>query len=278
MSILLLIGGLVLSIATCIVFALILQNQGGTSRADATATAFVALQTRLAASTPTKAPAKATATTVAKSTPTSPPRATATSEAPSQQQALQRALQWSVVLRDSFNDNTNSWSTKEYTNEWITAARNVTQGKYRWEMTAHKGVFSSITADPDAVNDFYLSVDAQKLSGPSDTSMALMFRKDGDDKYVFLIRDDRYKLSIQQGGEWSTLISWTNTSVLRSGRANTLAVVGEGSHFTLYINDTFVDEIDNSQLSSGKVGLGVELNDTDDKGIYEFDNFELRVP
>ena len=59
---------------------------------------------------------------------------------------------------------------------------------------------------------------------------------------------------------------------------NRLAVVAEGAHFVLFVNDQYVAEVDDDRLSSGMVGVAVDLFDPGDEAVFEFDNFELRVP
>jgi len=51
-----------------------------------------------------------------------------------------------------------------------------------------------------------------------------------------------------------------------------------GSHFTFYINDQYVGEADDDQLSTGTIALAVGLDNAEDQAVFEFDNLELRAP
>ncbi len=262
MPLLLATGCLIFSLVACIVVAFFFQSQAAnTARANVTATAFIAIQTRSAAAT---AQAKATATTQAIED--------------NQSKALRTGSQWPLVLRDTFDDNANNWSVQDFDNEWMITTRRVSDGKYRWKVTARKGVLTSITADAEPVDDFYLSVDAKIVNAPADSTAGLIFRNTDSDKYVFLIKDNRYTALMRKNDIWTTLIPWTVTTALQAGQSNKLTIVGEGSHFSFYINETFVDEAQDSEFTSGKVGLGIELHQADEQGSYEFDNFELRTP
>jgi hypothetical protein len=59
---------------------------------------------------------------------------------------------------------------------------------------------------------------------------------------------------------------------------NKIAVIGEGSHFLFFINNRYVGEVEDQQLTYGAVGITISLFHADDHAIFEFDNFELRQP
>jgi hypothetical protein len=59
---------------------------------------------------------------------------------------------------------------------------------------------------------------------------------------------------------------------------NRLAVLAQGGHLKFYINDRLVGEADDSRVTSGEVGVALELNNGGDHATFEFDNFEVRTP
>jgi hypothetical protein len=105
----------------------------------------------------------------------------------------------------------------------------------------------------------------------------LLFRRlDRDNFYLFQINDDQYfTFELLSQNEWTTLIDWTKTSAIHPGEVNQLAVRGKGSHFEFFINDEFVGEADDSEFSSGIVGLVIGFPNAGDTAVFEFDNFEL---
>jgi hypothetical protein len=43
-------------------------------------------------------------------------------------------------------------------------------------------------------------------------------------------------------------------------------------------NDQYVAEAEDDRLSQGKAGIAIELVNTDDTAVFEFDNLETRAP
>jgi len=246
------------------------------SQAQATATA------RRIAQTTATAESQATATTQARATATAHARteqATATAQA-SIDSTLLKALNWPLLLRDGFDMNENGWSTGDYSDDLIEGSRRITNDKYRWEATTSGGVVWWSIPELDPISDLYLTVEGRQISGDTDSQYGVVFRRvDRDNYYIFRIRDDGdYQLRARYEGEWETLIGWTENYLIQAGAVHKLTVVAEGSHFTFYINDQYVDEYTDTKLSEGKVALVIGLDDDGDTGTFEFDNFEIHAP
>jgi hypothetical protein len=187
---------------------------------------------------------------------------------------------WPVLFCDTFNTNANDWYTGEYAGDLITGEKSLTDGKYRWEATAIDSVIWWGVPDIDSTADFYLTVEARRVSGVEDGQYGVIFRRANNDNYgLFKIEDTQYfKFSIRYAGEWDTVIDWTETTAVRPGETNRLTVLASGDHYTFYINDQYVGEADEDRLSRGEAGVAIELVAADDAGIFEFDNFEVRAP
>ncbi len=180
-------------------------------------------------------------------------------------------------LTDSFDNNTNEWFVDDYRDQFVAGSRSITHGRYRWEVQAYQPSRFSAVPKVDPVSDFYLIVDAKRVSGSKSNLYGLLFRRlDRDNFYLFQINDDQYfTVELLDQDEWTTLFDRTKTSAVHPGEANQLAVRGEGSHFEFFINGEFVGEVDDSEFSSGIVGLVVGLPSAGDIAVFEFDNFEL---
>jgi len=238
-----------------------------TAGSQATATARIVQGTATARAWATQATATAQA------------QATATAEA-GMDTTLLAASSWPLVLYDDFSADVNDWSSGDYSDELIEGNRQIADGQYLWEATAMGGVVWWSIPETSSVSDLYLTVEAQQTGGTTESQYGLLFRRvDRDNYYLFRIRDDGdYQFRMRYEGEWQTLISWTESGTIQPGEVNQLTVVAEGSHFTFYINDQYVDEYDDSRLSSGQSGLLLGLDEESDTAIFEFDNFELRAP
>jgi len=106
-----------------------------------------------------------------------------------------------------------------------------------------------------------------------------LFRQVDEDFYAFEMSDaQKFSFSLYYQGQWTTLIGWTESSAIRPGEVNRMTVLGEGAHFSLYINDQYVGEAEDGQLSKGEAGLTITLYNAGDEAVFEFDNFEVRAP
>ncbi len=247
------------------------------SNATATAESIQATKTaqamlQAATSTPRLAPAQATATARAE--------ATISALGACLHRSLLAPLDWDVIECDSFDDDANDWSLGDYDGSRAVGSRELVDGKLVWDAEALSDVIWWTIPDLVEVDDFYLTTEARRVDGVDTAQYGVIFRRvDADNYGLFKIEDSQYfKFSIRHEGEWYTVIDWTETSAVRPGEWNRLTVLGEGDHFTFYINDQYVGEIDEGRLSAGEVGIALELLDEGDAALFEFDNFELRAP
>jgi hypothetical protein len=59
---------------------------------------------------------------------------------------------------------------------------------------------------------------------------------------------------------------------------NHLAVSIQGNEILLMINNSVVNSFEDSQLSSGGAGLGLELTSAGEEATVIFSNFSIRAP
>jgi hypothetical protein len=254
----------------------------GTARAQAAATAQAAEETAVARAQATSEALIAQSTAEAQAQATSTPRAapaTATVMACIHQTDL-APHDWNVVVCDNFGANVRDWPEGDYDGDLITGDKFITSGRYRWEANAIDSVIWWSVPDMDSVSDFYLTAKARRVSGVEDSQYGMIFRRSDKQNYgLFKIEDSQYfKFAIRHEGEWDTVIDWTESSAIRPGETNRLTVIAVDSHFTFYINDQYVGEADEDRLGEGEAGLAIELLDSDDAAVFEFDDFEVRAP
>ena len=221
--------------------------------------------------TPSVVPPPSTFTPVPTSLPTHIPPATSSAPPAS-------PVGWPPLLVDTFDANTNNWPVNNAADEWGSLERAISDGIYRWHVTARRSVGRWCTPDDARAQDFYLAVDARRVSGPEDADYGLVFRHTEGSYYLFSIRDNGYyRFNLWHEFAWTPVIDWTQTTVIRAGEVNHLVVVGQGITFTFSINAVEVAVAGDAQFSEGEVGLAVALTTPGD-ALFEFDNFELREP
>lgn len=194
--------------------------------------------------------------------------------------AAARLDEWPLVLRDSFDSNANNWETGVHENELVTVDYQPADGQYRWEVESRGAIdWFYWNEDIEPVSDFYFSVDARQVSGADTAKYGVIFRGIDVAAYLFAINDlaRQYGVLMWDPTGWTYLVESTVTSAIQPGEVNQLAVLGEGSHFTFYINGQFIDEVDHPALRDGNVGMAIGLAGADE-AVFEFDNFELHTP
>jgi len=224
--------------------------------------------------------ASSTPLPTATNTPTPTPDLTATAQIENAIATAEGAANtWHVILADTFDSNDNDWLEESSDTEYALTTYTIVDGKYKWETTAHQSFIGWVRADMEPLSNFYLSVEIQQISGPASADYGVLFREDEDSNFYYFAITDTGEYSLYLFfEEWDTLIDWTQTNLINPGEANRLTVIGEGSHFTFFINDQYLTEIENNQIPLGITGLAIELADEDDQATFEFDNLELRAP
>lgn len=208
--------------------------------------------------------------------------ATQAAQQPAEQNALQRVRsEWHIVFGDSFDTNTGQWEigTDDDPNN-ATVDRQIVDGKYHWEMRANRD-YATITSGWGKTDaDFYLAADIHQLSGSAACYYGLTFRQSENSTYHFMLGDNDQKFTVfaydQNGAR--PLIAATESTAIRSGDTNRLAIMAEGSHYRFFINDQQVGEVDDDQLDAGHATLLVQQCKAGDTAAFEFDNVEVRAP
>jgi serine/threonine protein kinase len=182
-----------------------------------------------------------------------------------------------AIISDTFDSNSYQWPISDSQDEWGSIVREVTGGAYVWQVGADQDVGRWCLPDSDSyATDFRLSVDIRRLNGPLNIAYGLIIRHNEGIYYVFNVRDDGFfRFSLWQGAEWITIIDWTETLSIHSGDFNHLEVSTKGPVFEFYINDTFVAEAEDQEITAGDNGLSAIVLTNAEITTLEFDNFIL---
>ena len=129
------------------------------------------------------------------------------------------------------------------------------------------------------ISDYTYSVQCQRINGSTDVNCGMMFRYDRGNYYFFEINDDQeYSFYVRSDGAMRTLIAASHSSAIAVGEANRLKVTAAGPHLSLYVNDQRVEEIDDSTLTRGIIGVVLHVRNVGDQGTYQFQHVEVRSP
>jgi hypothetical protein len=186
---------------------------------------------------------------------------------------------WPVVFSDSFNDNSNGWDTGKSSDEYASVDISITGGKYLFTVIDKKSVFAWYNSFLGNLGDCYVSVDVRKIAGTTAADYGLVFRA-GADYYAFTINADTKQYDVYEYAdyEWTPIIRFTRSEVIDPKGVNRLALLAQGSAFTLFINGEEIRTFEDKTLISGTAGVAFEMGRTGDLLKLEFDNFEIRAP
>jgi len=159
------------------------------------------------------------------------------------------------ILEEQFRRDDRTWNTQS-DDDVTRAYRN---GTLRLTIVSDQTVAWSLTEQ--TVSDFYLEADAYHLEGPVNNQYGLIFRfVDDANFYLFTISaDGYYALQKLEGGEWSNLVEWTETSAINTGEGdgNTLGILAEGPQITLLVNDEALATVEDDSFSTGQIAVSV---------------------
>lgn len=209
-------------------------------------------------------------------TPT-PNSAQATATAQVQASALEAANHWQLVVADDFSTNKNEWPLID-SSERAKATAELSDGVYRWTLEPNEvaGKYE-VAAKLPTLTDFYASVDAKMVSGPGGYKYGMVMRVGDEGYYDFRIRNDRYSAVGRAGEDPTTLVRDTFTAALKPGEKNKLGVIARGNKLAFFINDQYVTEAVDDHITGGQIGIAYGVDEVA-PAVFEFDNFEVRVP
>ena len=274
------------------------EQASQTETAQVTATAVAqknatatrgAVQTEIAGGTATQVQAtRALATSRAQATATSRAEKTAVvaQRVTATQQAYQTLLRtaktlWTTKLDDSFDSNVNDWPAGTRNDALADVTWEISGGFFRWNATAKDDfIWWAVPDNASDLTDFYVSMDTKMISGPSDAVSGLIFRSDKESNY-YLARfsaQGQYRLDAVTASGWDELWDWKKAGNWNAGETNTLEIIAQGSRFTFFLNGQYLDEVVNSQMSSGAVGLVIGMYNAGDVASWVFDKFILTSP
>ena len=185
-----------------------------------------------------------------------------------------------MVIYEPFDIDTGGFTVGKATDKDSSQDNSIKGGKYLIKVTSKGAIFSGVILRVIPLTDFFLSVEVKAVKSPSKADYGLIFRQEPDRLYYFYIsaKARQYGVTLIDIENWQKIIYWKDSDLIDPAGANRLAVLAQGSEYTLFINGEKVDSFQDDILKNANVGLGFSLYTAKDYMALEFDNFELRAP
>lgn len=185
----------------------------------------------------------------------------------------------SVLYQDDFTNPATGWAVDQFDNYFVGYHE---PEYYHIEVTS-PNYKAPIIVEPekriieDATIELQVFTNSGKTAPEGDFRYGLVFRRSGDQYYAFTIS--------QRTKKWYFLKSSpTGLEVLKEGTEGSirdldvddlLRVDAQGSSFFLHVNDHLIDEVNDSDYTSGEVGFYVESFDSPSTHIH-FNTLTIR--
>jgi len=181
-----------------------------------------------------------------------------------------------LLFKDDFSDTSSGWD--RVTTD--TGETDYVDGVYRIYVNE---TGTDVWANPGLdFTDVSIQVEATKVGGPEDNDFGVICRSTDVSKfYFFVISSDGYYgigRVTDSGQELIGMDSMQPSEAIHQGGAtNTIRADCVGSSLSLYVNGEKLDEVEDTEFSSGDVGLMAGSFDTPGTDIH-FDNFSVNKP
>lgn len=181
-----------------------------------------------------------------------------------------------VVLQDDFSDPNSGWEVEQFDSGSVGYAN----GKYFVISTESAAAMWGAAGRNYA--DVVIEVEATQVRAPSNNNndygvmCRLKFTGEG---YSFNISGDGfYSIQKMSNNEFTDLVAWTESGVIRKGNAtNKIRVVCDGNKLALFVNGEMLAEVIDSAYTSGDIGLAATTYEPEATEVH-FDNLIVREP
>ena len=135
-----------------------------------------------------------------------------------------------LLYSDDFSDSGSGWK-RSSTSESTYAYQD---GRYHITASLPETNFYSYIPNNLIFNDFIVEVEVKAEDVPKNGGYGLALRKDSDsgDYYLFELSDGQFQFSLWKNAEWITLVGWTNSSAIETGKgSNNIKIIVQGDTF-----------------------------------------------
>lgn len=190
---------------------------------------------------------------------------------------------WETLLDERF-DIPDRWFTGPTESRYGTSDVTISDGRLYWKVRGGEGIFIYRTPDMDighevTLKDFEVSVETTVIDNDgSGGSYGVVFRESGSLWYMFRVsQDDQFSVYYHGLDGWESIISWRKLPDYVGSPPYKLTVRGEGSKFLFFVNDQYVESMDDNRILRGFVGIGMDVSSYHVLEV-EFDNLKISRP
>lgn len=181
-----------------------------------------------------------------------------------------------VLFSDDFSKPPSGWGT------WSKGGASVAYYYGGLRILVDEEQFDFWSVAGQKFTDARIEVDAAKLNGPDDNDFGIVCRyKDKDNFYMLVASSDGYYgIAKMKGGQHGMIgadqLQYSG-AIARGQAANHLRADCIGSTLTLYVNGQQLMQAQDTEFTTGDVGVVAGAYDTRGVDIY-FDNFVVKKP
>ena len=208
--------------------------------------------------------------------PTSTPRPTSPPETPTPTTTRLEVEGGDVLLEDDFSDPNSGWETEEFADGRVGYGNGVYTVLSEGE---DRAVWGNIG---QAFANVIIDIDTTQISAPENDNngygVVCRQQADGDGYLLRISGDGFYAIHRILEGEFTALVEWASSSVIRPGHAqNHIRAVCNGSRLVLIVNGEELAQATDATFQSGEIGLTATSYEAEPTEIH-FDDLRVTMP
>ncbi len=184
-----------------------------------------------------------------------------------------------LLFAEYFDSDANGWATGEFEDDYSQNEVIIEDGRYTLNVTAKpdQEPFVEKKLPNQEFTDFILILEATPYDTAEHYSYGISFRLNPDGHgYTFEIGNDGLYAVKLYDGEWTMLKDWSSTEAIAIGQINELMVIAEGDALTFFVNGEELTTLEDNTVSTGKIGLVVDIYEAGESATVDFDNLVIR--
>ncbi len=192
-----------------------------------------------------------------------------------------------AYISDAFNDNSNQWLLGNVNGTSWTGTRLIENGVLDWVGISREIMFSDQFPGKSDLQEKFsnmqVSSKVKQLNLAMNGFYGVSIRGSGENNivsfYAFVVdQTGNYAFLLYKDSKWKNLSNWGKNKYIKNGDWNKMTVQSVGKHFSLFMNDNLLSEIDDGTLSVGQGGIIVSVSTGGELIKIQFDDFEVRLP